>query len=835
MKTGTSFIKDLGNLTLDDVPEAGGKGAALGEMKQKLYDSGISVPDGFVILKAGCSEFLSSNGIDEEINRSLRTLTKPSKIEDIQGVSTHLRKLIAKSQVPQPLQSEIFEGYQTLSETKSQAMPFVAVRSSAPVEDGVETSLAGMFASELYVQGKEKLREVFKRCVASQFSPRAISYKLERGLELSDFSFAVVVQEMVASDRACSGVMFTADVELRSSNVIGIEATYGIGEAVVQGQVIPDRFKVFKPLLERGKIPIIGRKIGKKEIQIGFNPVQGLLTESKSSSAEQESYTLSDDEVVRLARMGLEIENYFSEKAGKTMPMDIEWAKDGLKPLGDSGELFIVQARPITAPITEIALDSKIYTLKEKGSELVSGIAVGEAIVAGEVCNIRGLEEFGKFKPGQILVTDMTDPNWMPIMMQASAFITNRGGRTCHAAIVARELGVPCIVGTGNATSVLQTQSPVTVVCGGSDRGRVYEGKLKYDVQEVREEVPQTETEMLLHVGIPETAFLHSRLPNAGVGAARTEFVAASVIGIHPRALLDYEKLKSDLNSLQSPDIRGKKIMREELVQMISTIEAKTTGYPDKKEYFISCLSEGIAEIAAAFYPKPIFSKLSDFNTKEYCDLVGGRFYEPTEDNPMMGWRGACRYYHPEWKDIFGMECEAFRRVRENIGLDNVHVMVPFCRSPEEGEKVIQTMAEFGLVQGRNGFKVFALMELPVSFLLADQFAEVFDGFLIGLNDLSQFISGIDRDSERLADMFNPTNPAVKSAILKIIEAATKKGRKVRVIGQAVSTDLAFVEFLVQHGIGGIVVNPDLPTLARVGKTIAATENKRLYFDSEDK
>jgi pyruvate,water dikinase len=679
----------------------------------------------------------------------------------------------------------------------------VAVRSSATAEDLPTASFAGQQTSYLNVRGEDDLLEKVMDCFASLFTNRAISYRVDKGFAHLSVYLSVGVQKMVRSDLACSGVMFSIDTDSGFRDVVYITAAYGLGENVVQGIVDPDQFYVFKPTLKEGFRPIVEKKLGTKEKKLVYKR-NGTGTEQKEVKVEeQRKFVLSDDEVLALARWACIIEEHYG------LPMDIEWAKDGI-----TGELFIVQARPETVHSQMDLASLRTYVLEEEGKLLLKGEAVGTKIGQGEVKVIESSNEIHKFKSGQVLVTDMTDPDWQPIMKVASAIVTNKGGRTCHAAIVSRELGVPCVISTGKGTEVLKEIKEVTIDCSQGE-GRIYEGKLKYRIDEVEvSKLPRPDTRIMMNFGIPDGAFIQSQIPNDGVGLAREEFIINSYIGIHPMALIEYDKLKKAASN------------DEKLAKVIEEIDKKSAAYEDKREFFIDNLAMGIAKIAAGFYPNEVIVRFSDFKTNEYANLIGGYRYEPVESNPMIGWRGASRYYDEKFKPAFGLECEAIKKVRDEMGLTNVKVMVPFCRTPEEGRQVIKAMEEFGLRQGKNGLEVYVMCEIPSNVILAEEFADVFDGFSIGSNDLTQLTLGLDRDSALVAHIFDERNEAVKRLVKQVIDAAHrhKPRRKIGICGQAPSDFPEFADYLVECGIDSMSLNPDVVLSTRLN--IAKVENR---------
>jgi pyruvate,water dikinase len=677
----------------------------------------------------------------------------------------------------------------------------VAVRSSATAEDLPDASFAGQQETYLNVRGETELLEKVRDCFASLFTNRAISYRVDKGFDHFSVYLSVGVQKMVRSDLACSGVMFSIDTESGFEDAVYITGAYGLGENVVQGTVNPDQFYVFKPTLKKGFKSIVEKKIGSKEKRLVYG-TKGTV-QKPVTKKEQQNFVINDDEILKLASWACIIEDHYKK------PMDIEWAKDG-----KTGELFIVQARPETVHSQEDVAILKTYVLEEKGTLLAEGEGVGTKIGQGEVNVIANAKDIHKFLKGQVLVTDMTDPDWEPIMKIAGAIVTNRGGRTCHAAIISRELGIPCVIGTGNGTSKIKHGSKVTVDCS-EGVGRIYDGLLKYRLDEIRlDSLPQTKTKIMMNVGVPEKAFKEGQTPNDGIGLAREEFIINSYIGIHPLALINYEQLKKKAKS--DPKI----------AKVIKKIDEKSSNYTDKVEFFVDNLARGIAKIAAGFYPNDVIVRMSDFKTNEYANLVGGYLYEPEESNPMIGWRGASRYYDPKYKAAYGLECRAMKKARDEMGLTNIKPMIPFCRTPDEGRKVIQTMNEFGLKQGENGLEVYVMCEIPSNVIVADQFCEIFDGFSIGSNDLTQLTLGLDRDSDLVAHIFDERNDAVKRLVASVINTAHahKPRRKVGICGQAPSDFPEFAEFLVECGIDSISLNPD--TVIKTKLKIAEAEKR---------
>ncbi|MHC1611623.1 MAG: phosphoenolpyruvate synthase [Candidatus Methanospirareceae archaeon] len=792
------YVKWFEEVGAGDVALVGGKNASLGEMIRNLREKGVNVPSGFAITADAYKYVIEKAGIREKIKETLADLDT----HDMENLSTRgrkIREMIENAPLPGDLEEEIRIAYREMERRYGEDVD-VAVRSSATAEDLPTASFAGQQETYLNVRGEDQLLKKVMACFASLFTDRAISYRVDKGFDHLSVYLSVGVQKMVRSDLASAGVIFTIDPESGFRDAIYITGAYGLGENVVRGTVNPDQFYLFKPTLKKNFRAIVEKKLGSKRKKLVYKETGGGTEEKEVTVEEQRRFVLSDDEVLTLGRWACIIEDHYG------MPMDIEWAKDGI-----TNELFIVQARPETVHSQTIGFETYVLEedrdlLREEGKLLLEGEAVGQKIGSGEVNIIEDASEIHKFKPGQVLVTKMTDPDWEPIMKIASAIVTDKGGRTCHAAIISRELGIPCIIGTDRGTEVLRGVKEVTVDCS-EGIGRIYEGRLRYRVDTLtRENLPRPRTRIMMNVGVPENAFLHGQIPNDGVGLAREEFIINSSIGIHPLALIDYEKLKSQAEG------------DEEIASVIKEIDERSASYTDKVEFFIDNLAMGIGKIAAGFYPNEVIVRLSDFKTNEYANLIGGYLYEPEESNPMIGWRGASRYYDERFKPAFGLECRAIRKVREEMGLTNVKVMVPFCRTPEEGRKVIETMAEFGLKQGENGLEVYVMCEIPSNVILADEFADVFDGFSIGSNDLTQLTLGLDRDSDLVADLFDERNEAVKRLVKHVIEVAHQHEprRKIGICGQAPSDFPDFAEFLVECGIDSISLNPDAVISTRI-------------------
>ena len=777
------FIKWFSEIGIGDVPIVGGKNASLGEMFRELTTEGIQVPAGFAVTAEGYRYFLRAAGLEEKIVHGLAGIDT-GNIDDLRRRGAEIRHAILAAELPPVLAAEITKAYDELGGGHPPAS--VAVRSSATAEDLPDASFAGQQESYLNVQGAYALLDACKRCFASLFKDRAISYRVDQGFDHFKVALSIGVQHMVRSDLASAGVIFTIDTETGFRDAVIINAAYGLGENVVQGTVTPDEYCVFKPTLKTGFKPILQKIVGTKEFKLIYDLGGGKMVKNVPvSPGDREKFVLTEEEILQLARWACRIEEHYSMKRGQPTPMDIEWAKDGL-----TGELFIVQARPETVQSRKNLEVVESFHLQRRGPVLVTGRSIGEKIATGPVRVIRNAQFLAQFQEGEILVTDKTDPDWEPIMKKAAAIVTNRGGRTCHAAIVSRELGVAAIVGTEHGTEKLHDGQIVTVSCAEGDTGFVYEGQLPFDVRHTDlKSLGRPRTKVMMNVGNPEEAFALSFIPNDGVGLAREEFIITSYIKIHPLALLDYATMPDN-------DVKRQ-------------IDALTPGYTDKPQYFVDKLAQGAAMIAAAFYPKDVILRLSDFKTNEYANLVGGRPYEPLEENPMIGFRGASRYYHERYRAGFALECRAVKKVRDTMGLTNLKLMIPFCRTVKEGVLVQHEMATHGLVRGINGLEIYVMCEIPSNVILAHEFAAIFDGFSIGSNDLTQLILGVDRDSSIVAPIFDERNPAVKTMIAQVIAACRARGRKIGICGQAPSDYPDFAQFLVEQGIDSISLNPD--------------------------
>ncbi len=785
-----AYVVPFEQLGIHDVPTVGGKNASLGEMIQHLTDAGVRVPGGFATTAQAYRDFLDVSGLTARINAALDALD----VEDVVALAAcgkQIRQWIMDAPLPERLQHEINEHYLKLV-GNGEANATFAVRSSATAEDLPDASFAGQQETFLNIHGLDNILHAIKEVFASLYNDRAISYRVHKGFVHADVALSAGIQRMVRSDIGASGVMFTIDTESGFENVVFITAAYGLGETVVQGAVNPDEFYVHKPMLEKGNPAVVRRNLGSKLIKMVFTDAKtaGRSTQTiQTDQVERLSFSLNDEEVLELARYAVTIEKHYGRA------MDIEWGRDG-----NDGKLYILQARPETVKSQAVVGTSQSYTLKQHGKVLASGRAIGQKIGAGPVKVIESSKEMHRVQAGDILVTDMTDPDWEPVMKRASAIVTNRGGRTCHAAIIARELGIPAVVGCGDATETLTENEPVTVCCAEGDTGYVYKGMLDFEVATSNlTALPKLKTKIMMNVGNPDLAFSFAQLPNEGVGLARLEFVINNMIGVHPRAVLEYEKVRDSV--------------REE-------VERRARGYASPRDFYVDKLAEGIATIGAAFWPKPVIVRMSDFKSNEYKKLIGGDIYEPDEENPMLGFRGASRYAAPEFKDCFALECLAMKRVRDDIGLTNVEVMIPFVRTVEEARAVIDVLAQFGLKRGQNGLKLIMMCEIPSNALLAEQFLELFDGFSIGSNDLTQLTLGLDRDSALVAKAFDERNPAVKALLLMAISSCTRLGKYVGICGQGPSDHPDLAEWLMQQGISSISLNPDtvVATWERLGK-----------------
>ena len=797
MTNSTKFVLDLSQVGAGDVALVGGKCASLGELFRELTTQGVRTVDGFSTTSHAYHQLLETDGLRDRLKSLLKGLDVDD-MDELARVGAEARRMMLETPFPKEVEAAILNAYERLSERIGKKNFEVAVRSSATAEDLPDASFAGQQDTLLNVRGEQGLIEACHECYASLWTDRAISYRTAKGFDHFDVALSIGVQPMVRSDIACSGVMFTLDTESGFRDAVVINGAWGLGEAVVQGMATPDEWIVFKPTLKLGFRPIVTRKLGVKEVKMVFND-DGVGTSVRPVvESQRKRFCLAGFEVLQLAKWACAIEDHYSKLAGHSRPMDIEWAKDGV-----TGELFILQARPETVHTQNKESFIETYELTGiHGTPLTSGVAVGQKIGQGTAHVLLDASKLKRFKEGEILVTTMTDPAWEPIMKRASAIVTERGGRTCHSAIISRELGIPCIVGTGNATEKIKNGVDITVSCAEGDVGNVYYGKIDYTVEKhVIDDSTRPKTQIMMNVGDPDHAFSVSRLPNDGVGLARLEFIINNHIGIHPMALCNYPNLKR----------------REDIETIANRILEE-----DPKEFFVRSLAEGIARIAAAFYPKPVIVRMSDFKSNEYAMLIGGREFEPVEENPMIGFRGASRYYDDRYRSGFKLECLALLRAREDMGLINIKPMIPFVRTVEEGKKVIDLMAEYGLVQGENELEIYAMCELPANVVFADEFLEVFDGYSIGSNDLTQLALGLDRDSEMVAHLFDERNGAVEKMVAMAIDAARRKGKKIGICGQAPSDYPEFADFLVERGINSISLNPD--TVIKTTQHILATE-----------
>jgi pyruvate, water dikinase len=768
------YVISFEKLGMHDVDKVGGKNASLGEMISHLSKLGVSVPGGFATTADAYREFLAHEGLAERVNRELSQLD----VDDVTALAetgARIRQWMGETPLPPTLEKSIREGYATLSGGKDVS---VAVRSSATAEDLPDASFAGQQETFLNVRGADDVIKAVKLVFASLFNDRAISYRVHHGFEHAEVALSAGIQRMARSDLGSSGVMFTMDTESGFNDVVFITASYGLGETVVQGAVNPDEFYVYKPALNQGKAPIVRRNMGSKAIMMVYGEGGGRAVQTIDVHAEARvRFCINDADVLELAKQALVIEKHYKR------PMDIEWAKDG-----HDGKIYILQARPETVK-SRRSQNIERYELKTRGPVIAEGRSIGQKIGAGTAKVVKDLHEMSRILPGDVLVTDMTDPDWEPVMKRASAIVTNRGGRTCHAAIIARELGIPAVVGCGDATKKIKDGQAVTVSCAEGDTGFIYEGKLEFQRREISlAKMPEVPLKIMMNVGTPERAFDFAGLPHKGVGLARLEFIINRMIGVHPKALINYAAQPAD-------------VKRE--------IDSRMAGYKDPVSFYVERLAEGIATIAAAFAPEPVIVRTSDFKSNEYANLVGGRQYEPHEENPMLGFRGASRYIDPSFRECFELECKALKRVREEMGLTNVQVMIPFVRTVDEAKKVIELLAANGLKRGEHDLKVIMMCELPSNALLADEFLEYFDGFSIGSNDLTQLTLGLDRDSGVIAHLFDERNAAVKKLLTMAIQACRKRGKYIGICGQGPSDHPDLAQWLLEQGIESVSLNPD--------------------------
>jgi pyruvate,water dikinase len=798
-ETDARYVIPFRELDLSRVPEVGGKNASLGELIRNLDRLGVRVPDGFALTGAAFRLHLREAGIEEEIYAALDDLDVRD-LAALERVGRFARERVRSARLPAALVAEVESAYLDLSRESGEEATDVAVRSSATAEDLPNASFAGQQETFLNVHGLANLLHAIEGCMASLFTDRAIVYRSENGFPHRGVLLSVGVQKMVRSDQASAGVIFTLDTETGFRDVVLVTGAWGLGETVVQGAVNPDEYWVHKPTLRSGHRPIVRREIGEKAIKLVYDDRsnQRAVKTLKVPAPDRSRAVLTDDEVLELSRWALAIEDHYSKLHGRPTPMDIEWAKDG-----PTGQLFIVQARPETVHSQRERPKIEIFKLRGKGEVLARGKSVGGKVGVGPVRVLDSLEELATFREGEVLVAAETGPDWEPVLRRAAAVVTDKGGRTCHAAIVSRELGLPCVVGTQNGTRVLETGSEVTVSCAEGDEGRVYAGRIDFDRQEIDpERLARPRVPLMLNVGNPETAFHRALLPSAGVGLARMELIVLNSIGIHPMALVHPDRVT---------DREARRAIRERI-----------RGSESGVEFFVSRLATGVAQLAAAFFPRPVILRFSDFKTNEYRELLGGDAFEPVEANPMLGFRGASRYYSDLYREGFALECAAVRRVREDMGLVNLKLMVPFCRTLEEARRVLLEMEKNGLRRGEDELEVYVMCEIPSNVILAEDFAELFDGFSIGSNDLTQLTLGVDRDSELLAPLFDERDPAVKALVRQVVQAAHRKHRKVGLCGQAPSDHPEYAEFLAEIGIDSISLSPD--ALAAVAARLAARE-----------
>jgi pyruvate,water dikinase len=781
------YLKFFEELSIDDIPQVGGKNASLGEMYHHLRPQGVNLPNGVATTADAYRYFLEQAGLHQSISETLQGLDV-SNVHDLAARGTVIRQMIVDAELPQDFAEEVRNGYRELCQKCGHSDDMVvAIRSSATAEDLPNASFAGQQATFLNIKGEQDVVRYVKECIASLFTDRAIVYRVTNGFDHMKVALSVGIQQMVAVRSECAGVLFTIDTESGFKNAVVVSSIYGLGENIVQGHVSPDEFIVFKPTMA-----ILKRRLGGKKLKMV--PISGNRTKNLPVTVhDQERFSINDDQVRTLAHWGMLIEQHYGH------PMDIEWALDE-----DDKQLYIVQARAETVQSRRDENIIEEYRLSQEGNVLVKGTSVGNKIGAGKANKIMSVKDIDDFKAGDVLVTEMTDPDWVPIMKIASAIVTDKGGRTCHAAIVSRELGIPCVVGTGNASEIIHDGQDITVSCGGGgDEGTVYEGILHYNIDRTDvKNLERPKTKIMMNIGSPDHAFSYSLIPNDGVGLAREEFIIDSHIKIHPLALLHFDKVKD-------------KAVRAQIKEL-------TKGYEDKAQYFVDKLAEGVSIIGAAFYPNDVIIRFSDFKTNEYANLIGGTQFEPVENNPMIGWRGASRYYSESYRKAFELECRAIKKVRDEMGISNIKAMVPFCRNLDEAHKVLGIMAENGLRRGENGFEAYMMVEIPSNVILAEQFAELFDGFSIGSNDLTQLTLGVDRDNHTVAHVYDENNEAVKVLIREVVRVAKSKGVKIGICGQAPSDYPEFARFLVETGIDSISLAPD--TVVKTTIDIKSTE-----------
>jgi pyruvate,water dikinase len=801
VKHDAKYVRWFEDIKIEDVPLVGGKNASLGEMYRELSTQGVKIPNGFAITAEAYWHALNSAGILDKLKESLAGLDK-TNVADLAIRGKKARNLIVSAGIPDNLWTEIKNAYDRLCEEYGHDTD-VAVRSSATAEDLPTASFAGQQETYLNIRGYHDLREACSKCFASLFTDRAISYRIDNKFDHFKVALSIGVMKMVRSDLSTSGVIFTIDTESGFSDVVFITGSYGLGETIVQGTVNPDEYYVFKPTSKKGYRAIIRKNLGDKKIKMVYgdgDDSKDLTQTIEVPEADRRRFCLSDDDVLKLADYAIRIEEHYSRKAGETRPMDVEWAKDGV-----TGDLFIVQARPETVQSQKAMDVLETYYLDKKGPVLARGKRVGEKIANGKARIIADVAHLSSFNPGEILISDTTTPDWEPVMKTAAAIVTNRGGRTCHAAIVSRELGIPAVVGTEGATEKIHTGKEVTVCCAEGEEGLVYEGLLPFHVESLPlQDLKRPKTKIMMNLGNPEEAFSLSMIPNDGVGLARMEFIINSFIKIHPMALVHPERVTDEAEKKK--------------------IEELTFGYKNKEDYFVEELAHGVGTIAAAFYPNPVIVRMSDFKTNEYASLIGGQYFEPEEENPMIGFRGASRYCDERYREGFALECKAMKRVREDMGLTNLIIMIPFCRRVDEGERVLTEMAKNGLKRGENGLEVYVMCEIPNNAILIDEFSKLFDGFSIGSNDLTQLVLGVDRDSALVAPVFDERDPGVLKMISMAIQGARRNGRHIGICGQAPSDYPEFAEFLVQEGIESMSLNPD--SVMKITLTVTDMEKK---------
>jgi pyruvate,water dikinase len=798
MATRQHFVVDLKDCGLENGPLVGGKNASLGEMIRELGAGGVRVPGGFALTTAAFRAHLEQAGINERILERLARLDV-REVAALAVVGNELRALIADAPLPAEVANEAREAYRDLSRSLGLDDVDVAVRSSATAEDQPDASFAGQQETYLNIRGWDNLDRAIRACMASLYTDRAIVYRAERHIDPRAVALSVGVQRMVRSDLACAGVAFTLDTESGCRDVVLVTGSWGLGEAVVQGRVNPDEYWVHKASLERGFRPLLRRELGSKAIKLVYGDASiKAVREVRVSREQRGAFVLSEDEVLELARWSMRIEQHYTQHFGRATPMDIEWAKDGR-----TGELFVVQARPETVHSQAVAPKIELFKMRGKGVVVARGKSVGTRVASGRVRSIRSRADLETFQRGEILVAEMTDPDWEPVLERAAAVVTDQGGRTCHAAIISRELGLPCVVGCGTATQALKDGSEVTVSCAEGDEGRVYEGRVPFERTEIDPAtLPRSRVPLMVNLADPDRAFQIARLPCAGVGLLRIEFLVSNWIGVHPMALVHPERV-------ENAEVRAE-------------IQRRAAAASSLTEFFVERMASGVALIGAAFHPRPVIVRFSDFKTNEYARLLGGAAFEPAEANPMIGFRGASRYYDDRYREGFALECAAIRRVREHMGLDNVKVMIPFCRTLTEGRNVLAEMEKNGLRRGEHGLEVWVMCEIPNNVVLAREFAELFDGFSIGSNDLTQLTLGVDRDSQLLAHVFDENDPGVKRLIASVVETAHQCGRKVGLCGQAPSDRPEFAEWLASIGIDSISLTPD--SLATVARRLAVKQ-----------